>query len=263
MRQPNETEFAEGLARIGLSVQHKPTGRPGVYFDAVGHQTTAEEWREFCRRSWKPGAGCGSRRCARSSTLCGSSAASRRSRPRPPGPMSASLRRGTTRPRGAQAGNTGRSGKRAERPLLRRSWPPAERRVLHHLEEAKRRDRFLAAYAEAVRTIPARSCYPRARRRRRFQVQPRAIPTSAARRPEPCWPRSRGWRRDGPNPRRRRSGRTRGTAAAAPSPEYVAAGYFVVVDGQTMVTPKGLEWLRSILPLIDAGPDPCHPERPA
>jgi hypothetical protein len=44
---------------------------------------------------------------------------------------------------------------------------------------------------------------------------------------------------------------------------FSVAGYFVIRDGQTLVTPRGLEWLRSILPYLDAGSDPSHPERPS
>lgn len=48
-----------------------------------------------------------------------------------------------------------------------------------------------------------------------------------------------------------------------PSAEMLALGYMVVRNGQVMVTPAGLEWLRSILPLIDCPSDPCRPTRPS
>ena len=54
-----------------------------------------------------------------------------------------------------------------------------------------------------------------------------------------------------------------GLEGLTPSPEMLALGYMYVRDGRVWVTPKGLEWLRSILPLIDCPPDPCHPTRPA
>ena len=150
-------EFAEGLAKIGIAVrQPADAATMAVYHDVLGARTNAEEWRRFVlwalcasRWTWFP----------KLSEIQDALRAFRGERP-----LSAEanqayervLRSGVYSPEAGTSwtfrGIRDRCGEAAAEAFLAAGGNAAFETTW---DEAKRRERFIAAYSEAVRENPA------------------------------------------------------------------------------------------------------------
>ena len=175
------TTFAEGLTRIGIAVrQPADAATLRVYFDALADDTDAEEWPQFCRWAVRASAFAWFPKVAELLD------ALRRFRGEQPVGAEGTaaydrvLASGTYSPQGG----TSWTFRGVLESCGRAAAEAFQEAGAHHAfattwDEAKRRERFVAAYVEAVRAGPSSRLLPAASERKALPSG-EGLPSSAA-----------------------------------------------------------------------------------